>query len=73
MERLLQVSFSTCEVVYQPLFPCTVNVAGDRGQRLIDLLTLYQRVKEDASLLLVPFNTLFDYAHLLKALSVSLQ
>lgn len=55
------------------MYPCIVDVAGDRRQRLMDILTLYHRVKEDASLLLVPFTTLFDYAHLLKELSASLR
>ena len=74
MEQLSQVCFSMGVVgVPIPMYPCTVDVAGDRRQRLMDILTLYHRVKEDASLLLVPFTTLFDYAHLLKELSASLR
>ena len=46
----------------------TVGVAGDARQSLADVISLYRKVKNE-SVIMIPFTTLFDYAHLLKEIS----
>ena len=48
---------------------CVVDVVGSVRERLVNVLSLYRRVREDSSIILVPFTTIFDYGHLLKEIS----
>ena len=50
-----------------------MGVSGEEKRELAAVLSLYRSVKESGSLLLVPYTTLFDYAHFLKELSLSLR
>ena len=52
---------------------CAVSVDGKRRENLLEAVSLYRRVKSDESLLLVPFTTVFDYAHLLRDISLLLK
>jgi phosphopantothenate-cysteine ligase len=51
---------------------CAVSVAGKRKEKLLEAVSLYRRAKSDESLLMVPFITVFDYAHLLREISLLL-
>jgi phosphopantothenate-cysteine ligase len=50
----------------------TISVAGKRKEKLLEAVSLYRRAKSDESLLMVPFITVFDYAHLLREISLLL-
>jgi hypothetical protein len=52
---------------------CAVSVAGKRKEKLLEAVSLYRRAKSDESLLMVPFITVFDYAHLLREISLLLK